>query len=285
MEYMTAYQKELYKERDTMNKTSRTFNSSVFPNTQNGIDASSSLVINNAPCGGNYREENVRTPWGRSRSYAGDGPIYLPTNHRPKREPPPVLQRTHQHFGSGLFPHPRGYPFVQFYDLTHLKKSDVRSSDELIPRPSTSQVHDKQIKVEFPQEHPLSSHMSRQEMFPKFHKPIIVDCLSKEDDDPEPTVSSLPSLVPAPSSTIVVQKVMGNFARREIYTPQTSTMRPSLTFNQRKVGRLQIENPWFSRHEVMSQFNKQNPTVIPKIALNIQKKKQPSWLVYSESTI
>ena len=99
---------------------------------------------------------------------------------------------------------------------------------------------DKQIKVEFPQEHPLSSHMSRQEMFPKFHKPIIVDCLSKEDDDPEPTVSSLPSLVPAPSSTIVVQKVMGNFARREIYTPQTSTMRPSLTFNQRKVGRLQV---------------------------------------------
>ena len=48
---------------------------------------------------------------------------------------------------------------------------------------------------------------------------------------------------------------------------------------------LQIENPWFSRHEVMSQFNKQNPTVIPKIALNIQKKKQPSWLLHSKSAI
>lgn len=63
---------------------------------------------NNAPYDRiSYREENVKTPWGRSRSYAGDGPIFLPTEHRPKCEPPPVLQRTHQHFGSGLFPHPR----------------------------------------------------------------------------------------------------------------------------------------------------------------------------------
>ena len=44
MEYMTAYQKELYKERDTMDKTSRTFNSSVFPNAQNGVDASSLVM-------------------------------------------------------------------------------------------------------------------------------------------------------------------------------------------------------------------------------------------------
>ncbi|CAB4030278.1 Hypothetical predicted protein, partial [Paramuricea clavata] len=231
-----------------------------------------------------YREENVRTPWGRSRSYAGDGPIYLPTEHRPKWEPPPVLQRTHQHFGSGLFPHPRGYPFVQFYDVTQLKRSDLRSSDELIPRPSTSQVHDKQIKVEFPQEHPLSSHMSRQEMFPKVDTPIIVDPSSKVED-PLPNTNSLPSLVPAPSSTVVVQKVMGNFARREVFTPQTSALRQPLTLSHRKVERLQIENPWFSRHEVMTQFNKQYPTVIPKIALNIQKKKQPSWLVYGANAI
>ena len=81
--------------------------------------------------------------------------------------------------------------------------------------------------------------MSRQEMFPKFHKPITIDPLS-EEEDPEPVASSLPSLVPAPSSTVVVQKVMGNFARREIYTPQTSTLRPPLTFSHTKVGRLQV---------------------------------------------
>ena len=50
---------------------------------------------------------NVKVPWGRSRSYAGDGPICLPTEYRPKCEPPPVLQKTHHHFGSGLFPYPR----------------------------------------------------------------------------------------------------------------------------------------------------------------------------------
>ena len=101
---------------------------------------------------------------------------------------------------------------------------------------------DKQIKVDFPQEHPLSSHMSRQEMFPKFEVPIsTVDPLGNEDD-PAPTVeTSLPQLVHVPNSTVVVQKVMGNFARREIYTPQAGAVRRPLTCGHRKVERLKVE--------------------------------------------
>ncbi|XP_028401146.1 LOW QUALITY PROTEIN: uncharacterized protein C7orf31 homolog [Dendronephthya gigantea] len=281
VEYMTPYQKYLYKERSPLDRTSQTYNSSVF---QSAPNAGGVVFVSNAATNhGNNHDENIKAPWGRSRSYAGDGPIYLPTEHRPKCEPPPVLQRTHKHFGSGgsLFPHPRGYPFVQYYDLTQLKRSDVRSSDELIPRPSTSQLHDKQIKVDFPQEHPLSSHMSRQEMFPKFEVPTV-DPLSNEDD-PGATVeeTSLPQLVPVPNPTVVVQKIMGNFARREIFTPQAGAVRRPLTMGHRKIERLKIENPWFSQHEVMTEFNKQHPTVIPKIDLNIQKKKQPNWLVKS----
>lgn len=49
----------------------------------------------------------LKKPWGRARSYAGDAPVALPTEHRPKCEPPPLLQKGHNHFGSGLFPHPR----------------------------------------------------------------------------------------------------------------------------------------------------------------------------------
>jgi hypothetical protein len=76
-------------------------------------------------------------------------------------------------------------------------------------------------------------------MFPKFDTPIIVDPSSKEED-PLPNTNSLPSLVPAPSSTVVVQKVMGNFARREVFTPQTSALRQPLTLSHRKVERLQV---------------------------------------------
>ena len=45
MEYMTRYQKDLYKERTVLDKTSRTYNSSIFErqNTHchNGINANS----------------------------------------------------------------------------------------------------------------------------------------------------------------------------------------------------------------------------------------------------
>ena len=50
---------------------------------------------------------HVKCPWGRARSYAGEAPVYLPDNHRPKWEPPAFLQKGHRHYGSGVTPHPR----------------------------------------------------------------------------------------------------------------------------------------------------------------------------------
>lgn len=49
----------------------------------------------------------VKCPWGRARSYAGEAPVCLPESHRPKWEPPALLQKGHKHFGSGVDPHPR----------------------------------------------------------------------------------------------------------------------------------------------------------------------------------
>ena len=80
--------------------------------------------------------------------------------------------------------------------------------------------------------------MSRQEMFPKFDPPITVDPLSNKEETS--AGNCLPSLVPAPSSTVVVQKIMGNFARREILTPQTSARRQPLISGHRNVERLQV---------------------------------------------
>ena len=49
----------------------------------------------------------VKCPWGRARSYAGEAPVCLPADHRPKWEPPDLLQKGHRHYGSGASPHPR----------------------------------------------------------------------------------------------------------------------------------------------------------------------------------
>lgn len=273
--HMSQYQKDLYKERQSSNDPRNlTYSSDVFqtfvrpqnePKTQsNNLESNDSSEI------------YVKAPWGRARSYAGDGPICLPTENRPKCEPPLVLQKTHHHFGSGLFAYPRGYPFSQHYDLTYLKKSNLRWNDELIPRPSTSQIHDKQIQVPFPQEHPLSSHMSRQALFPTFDNPKEDSFGNVENIEKD---FCLPSLVPAdPPSTIVVHKAMGSFARREICTPQTSSTRRPLHWQPKNLEPLPIRNAWFSRHEVISEFNKQYPSVIPKISFNIQTKKSADWL-------
>lgn len=58
-----------------------------------------SYIRNEAP--------QVKCPWGRARSYAGDAPVQLPLENRPKCEPPTLLQKSHHHFGSGAHSHPR----------------------------------------------------------------------------------------------------------------------------------------------------------------------------------
>ncbi|XP_071478144.1 uncharacterized protein [Diadema antillarum] len=113
-------------------------------------------------------EKHPRVPWGTAREYAGEGPINLPDDHRPKSEPPPAVEKGHRHFGSGANPYPRGLPIDQYYDLTLLKRSNIRSNDQLLPRPTEVDMTKLSIDKPFPAEHPYSSHMSRFAMFPSF---------------------------------------------------------------------------------------------------------------------
>lgn len=280
-DYMSQYQKSLYKERHYNEKPSKTYESDIFHGFHRPRNESAASV-NHSASDGDSSASCVKAPWGRARSYAGDGPVCLPTEHRPKSEPPLVLQKTHHHFGSGLFAYPRGCPFYQYYDLTHLKKSNLRWNDELIPRPSTSQVHEKQIRVPIPKEHPLSSHMSRQALFPKFDNPTDNPLCGRGNIDQD---YCLPALVPVNPPAIVVHKAMGNFARREICTPQASSMRHAQTWPEtRNRQPLPVRNTWFSKHEIISEFNKKYPSVIPMIALNMQKKRAADWLANNAST-
>ncbi|XP_062592501.1 uncharacterized protein LOC134253941 [Saccostrea cucullata] len=67
--------------------------------------------------------------------------------------------------------HYKGKPVNQDYTLTQLKLSNIRSNDELIPRPQVMKMGEIMINKDFPAEHPYSSHMSRYAVFPTFQSP------------------------------------------------------------------------------------------------------------------
>ncbi|XP_063306777.1 sperm-associated microtubule inner protein 4 [Pelobates fuscus] len=155
-----------------------------------------------------------RLPWGREREYGGIGPVSLPDDHRPKTEPPPLEAKGHKHYGYGGDTWPRGIPIKQYYEITQLKKSNVRASDDLYPKPPSASINDRQLDVEFPAEHPYHSHISKCSMFPNF-------------EPPEDLAHSTPVLHPQcparPYSTIILRKTKGNPYRHEvIYTPPGS---------------------------------------------------------------
>ncbi|XP_041102708.1 uncharacterized protein C7orf31 [Polyodon spathula] len=121
-----------------------------------------------------YWENAPKVPrclWGRDREYAGIGPISLPEDHRPKMEPPPVVMKGHRHHGYGGDVWPTSVTIPQYYDLTMMKKSNVRTNDQLVPKPPDAELHEKQIHLQFPAEHPYQSHISRFAVFPNFKSP------------------------------------------------------------------------------------------------------------------
>ncbi|XP_071825229.1 uncharacterized protein [Apostichopus japonicus] len=79
----------------------------------------------------------------------------------PEQKKRPAFDKLHSFYYTGL-------PVNQYYDLTLLKKSNIRSNDELVPRPTQADMSKLQINKEFPAEHPYSSHMSRFAVFPNF---------------------------------------------------------------------------------------------------------------------
>ncbi|CAH1241854.1 C7orf31 [Branchiostoma lanceolatum] len=117
-------------------------------------------------------EKNTKAPWGRGKlEYGGERKVQLPDQYRPKGEPPTVVQKTHRHYGSGADGYPRGGPIQQYYDLTQLKRSNVRWNDQLLTNPQKSNMETVMIDLPFPAEHPYASHIARYAVIPKFDCP------------------------------------------------------------------------------------------------------------------
>ncbi|XP_048378387.1 uncharacterized protein C7orf31 [Stegostoma tigrinum] len=109
-----------------------------------------------------------RTPWGIEREYGGTGVMDLPDNLKTKTEPPLLMRKGHRHFGFGGYLLPGDVLIDQYYDLTQLKKSQLRATDQLIPSSAELALAQKQIRLPFPAEHPYFSHISKFAVFPDF---------------------------------------------------------------------------------------------------------------------
>ncbi|XP_056375810.1 uncharacterized protein C7orf31 homolog [Hyla sarda] len=163
----------------------------------------------------------LKLPWGREREYGGIGALSLPDDHRPKREPPPQVAKGHKHYGYGGDPWPRGLPIEQYYELTKLKKSAVRVSDDLYPKPPAASISSKQISEDFPAEHPYHSHISKYAVFPTF----------TPSEEPSRCPTSLPPQTPASGyPTIILRKTKGNPYRHEIVSITSDSQKLPLTW-------------------------------------------------------
>ncbi|XP_032801519.2 sperm-associated microtubule inner protein 4 [Petromyzon marinus] len=96
-----------------------------------------------------------------------------PSPERPPcgRESGTTAARGHLHYGFGGDPVPSGIRIEQCYDLTRLKRSNLRSNDQLLPKPQESLIQQHQARCPFPREHPFASHVSRLALLPSSDAP------------------------------------------------------------------------------------------------------------------
>ncbi|XP_078284388.1 sperm-associated microtubule inner protein 4 [Rhinoraja longicauda] len=158
-----------------------------------------------------------RTPWGTEREYGGVKILNLPDGLRRKDEHPTFMEKGHRHFGYGGHPLPGDVIIDQYYDLTQLKRSQLRPTDQLLPTTKEFAMDQKQIRLPFPAEHPFHSHIPKFAIFPSFISP----------DDPYTGVRAGRLLpinpdMPAKSYNVTVtQKIKGfpfRHEKQEIFT-------------------------------------------------------------------
>ncbi|XP_069504305.1 sperm-associated microtubule inner protein 4 isoform X2 [Ambystoma mexicanum] len=110
--------------------------------------------------------------------------------------------------------------------MTQLKRSAVRPSDDLLPKPPDASMTMKQIYQRFPAEHPYQSHISKFAMFPNYTSP--------DDLDTGVRARSAPPLHPhTPASgheAIVLRKTAGNPFRHEVLKIHLESMKKALNW-------------------------------------------------------
>lgn len=238
---ITALQQGLYKEHQGVDFLSRNFESHFLhtPQYHDRITVSQDHFDRYL----SRTSRSPKVPWGRSLSYGGFGPIQLPKEYRPKQEPPTRVQKGHRHFGGGVLPFPRGVPIEQYYDLTPLKKSNLRRNDELVPNPEKSEMGKIQIPLGFPSEHPYTSHIPKFQVFPSLESPEDIK-KGKLAVTLHPTLPpTAPASAPDPS---ILEKTKGHFDRRELVSVQKESERKPLTWPEHNLLQL-VKGPELKR--------------------------------------
>eukprot|EP00062_Callorhinchus_milii_P015139 gi/632965069/ref/XP_007898708.1/ PREDICTED: uncharacterized protein C7orf31 homolog isoform X2 [Callorhinchus milii] len=162
-----------------------------------------------------YRSNTTRkprVPWGTEKEYGGIKNVSLPEELRPRTEPPIRMAKGHQHYSFAGDKLPGDIIIYQPYERTQIKKSDIRSEDQLLPKPPNITMNQNQIHLTFPAEHPYTSHINKYAMFPKFTSP----------DDPYTGVRGgnqqpiTPNMPARPYTMTVNKKIRGSAYRHEI---------------------------------------------------------------------
>ncbi|KAM6210850.1 LOW QUALITY PROTEIN: sperm-associated microtubule inner protein 4 [Sarcoramphus papa] len=194
-----------------------------------------------------------KLPWGAEREQGGIALPVLPEDNRVKDKSPCTFVKGHQPYGSGADPWPRGLPTEQYYDVTQLKKSDVRMNDELSSTPGgsltcsslTKQVlrlgknSNQPLCLPFPTSHPYETHISRYTMFPNFRSP--------EDDTGTDASSHQPFHPNSPTKAfdvVVLRKTaLCNPYRHEVVSIPSDSQKKAVFLIAEEKGQIYYPNP------------------------------------------
>ncbi|XP_074653332.1 uncharacterized protein LOC141907550 [Tubulanus polymorphus] len=188
-------------------------------------------------------------------------PVSAPQPHRRPVSAPNYTPQPHQISSIFSF-RPEDIPIQQSYDLTKLKRSNLRTSDQLLPDPKDSRMDLLMIDRPFPAEHPYTSHIPRVAMFPKF---------AESPKDPKRGVDArklVPKDAEMPANAYdvtIVHKTKGQGDRHEIQDLPSESHKRALTWPEPEFNQLVK-----SGHSGRQQFY---PTPIKYLVPNLEKRR------------
>ncbi|XP_028403681.1 uncharacterized protein LOC114526310 isoform X2 [Dendronephthya gigantea] len=184
--------------------------------------------------------------WGNSSLLRGSDTRSLPPT-RPQIDQKfdlSHLAKSHKHFGGGELSYGRSFPIHAKYDVTNLKRSDVRPTDELIPSSNKVNLRSDIINVPFPAEHPQNSHIPKFAVFPAQDSPD--DTRSGRATLTKST--SLPSYAPSGSGSVVAEKIRGSPQRREVIRVLSDSERRPLQWHGHSFNQL-VKGPDIKKNQ------------------------------------
>lgn len=123
-------------------------------------------------------------------------------------------------------------PTTQYYRENNLELSNVRVNDQLMPGPFKINMLEKQIQAPFPMQHPYTSHMSYNALFPSYTAPedakrgeVMLKCDSMIKD------VQTPSRV---DDTLIIKKTKGFPYRQELQQLQLPTQRRGIWYEDKQ---------------------------------------------------